>query len=310
MLVCIASGTISISSYLISCNRLYLFTMFFFLFYFFDLALIFQSEYLNHGTSIPLNTYYSIEQPLVKTIFAIGVLESIWLIICDYLNKQNLALKMIPPAIFIVISFLVIYLMPEGSWRQWCFYSLREVFLIWCLGYTYSQYRHTKSAIDRARILRQKPLFIATAIIILCIIFKNAFLILIWNPTKESSLSLLLLYLSGRNFSENTLVLVYAFVALRAGSRMLRLRSKEPPAPDSPAFYQHVESLMPAYCEQHKLTPREQDILKLTLLGKDYQNIASELQLALGTIKSHTHNILKKTGQANRKELLQNFWKE
>ena len=48
------------------------------------------------------------------------------------------------------------------------------------------------------------------------------------------------------------------------------------------------------------MTAREREILALVLQGKDNQNIASELQLALGTVKAHVHNILKKTDHASR----------
>ena len=54
---------------------------------------------------------------------------------------------------------------------------------------------------------------------------------------------------------------------------------------------------------------REREVLYLILLGKDNQNIASEMSLALSTVKVHVHNILKKTGDASRQELIQNFWK-
>ncbi|MBC5585780.1 helix-turn-helix transcriptional regulator [Eggerthella sp. NSJ-70] len=310
MLVCIAASTIAISTFLISQNRTYLFTVFFFLFYFFDLVLIFQSEYLNHGTLIPLDSYYGIEQPLLKTVFAVGILESIWLIVCDYLNKRSLVLKIAPATAFVVASFLIVMLMPEGDWKQWCFYSLREAFFVWCLAYSFAQYRRTGSAVEHARLCRQRPLFIATAVLVVCIVVENTLLILIWTPSGAIAASLLPLYLSERNFSENTLVLVYAFFALRTGIRTLHLRAKEPPTPDSPASQIHIEDVLPLYAEQHRLTPRERDILRLTLLGKDYQNIASELQLAVGTVKSHTHNILKKTDQASRRELMQDFWKE
>lgn len=48
----------------------------------------------------------------------------------------------------------------------------------------------------------------------------------------------------------------------------------------------------------------------MILIGKDNQNIASDMQLALGTVKAHVHNILKKTGQATRQELVQDFWQD
>lgn len=43
-------------------------------------------------------------------------------------------------------------------------------------------------------------------------------------------------------------------------------------------------------------------------MGKDNQNIASALTLSAGTVKVHMHNILKKTGHANRAELAADFW--
>lgn len=58
------------------------------------------------------------------------------------------------------------------------------------------------------------------------------------------------------------------------------------------------------------MTAREREVLTLVLEGHDNQNIASELQLALGTVKTHVHNVFKKTGTTNRNELLKAFWAE
>lgn len=67
--------------------------------------------------------------------------------------------------------------------------------------------------------------------------------------------------------------------------------------------------VLPAFCEHYHLTARESVILKEVLQGKDNQNIASSLQLAMGTVKAHVHNILKKTGTTTRQELTQLFWR-
>ena len=50
-------------------------------------------------------------------------------------------------------------------------------------------------------------------------------------------------------------------------------------------------------------------MLRYVLVGKDNQNIASAMHLALSTVKVHVHNILQKTGQPNRQALVQDFWK-
>ena len=63
------------------------------------------------------------------------------------------------------------------------------------------------------------------------------------------------------------------------------------------------------YGKRHQLSERECEVLRYVLLGNDNQNIASSMHLALSTVKVHVHNILQKTGQANRQALVQDFWK-
>ena len=49
-------------------------------------------------------------------------------------------------------------------------------------------------------------------------------------------------------------------------------------------------------------------MLRMALMGKDNQNIASSMNLAPGTVKVHMHHILQKAQCANRKELMRDFW--
>ena len=63
------------------------------------------------------------------------------------------------------------------------------------------------------------------------------------------------------------------------------------------------------YGKRYRLSERECEVLRYVLVGKDNQNIASAMHLALSTVKVHVHNILQKTGHANRQELVQDFWK-
>ena len=53
----------------------------------------------------------------------------------------------------------------------------------------------------------------------------------------------------------------------------------------------------------------KRQVLKLVLLGKNNQEIANELFLAVGTVKAHVHNIMKKCGESSREELTLFFWK-
>lgn len=124
-----------------------------------------------------------------------------------------------------------------------------------------------------------------------------------------ASAALLPLYISERNFSENILLLAFSFFTLRAASDTLRLRFKEPPAVDAPDTQAYVDERCPLSASVTTSQPASASSWSRCCQGKDNQNIASSLQLALGTVKAHVHNILKKTGVSTRQELTQLFWK-
>lgn len=309
MLVCIAAGTISLSAYFVCRKRSHLYMVAFFLFYFLDLALIFQNEYLGQNTEFPLEVFYAIDQPALRIFFALGIIQSLWLVALDFLGDKRLSMRIVPAVGFVVLSATVIIAVPEGQYKQWLFYSMRQIFLLWCLAYALLRYRTTKSEIEKTRMRRQEPLFLITLVLTMCIILEDTFMMLVWDPDPASA-TMLPLYISERNFSENFLMLAFAFFSLREAAATLRLRFKEPPVSENPVVRQQIDDLLPAYSERHGMTAREREILALVLQGKDNQNIASELQLALGTVKAHVHNILKKTNHASRQELTRDFWKE
>lgn len=70
-----------------------------------------------------------------------------------------------------------------------------------------------------------------------------------------------------------------------------------------------IDANLLAYGRRYQLSERECEVLRYVLLGKDNQNIASSMHLALSTVKVHVHNILQKTGQSDRQALSRDFWK-
>lgn len=309
MLACVAAGAVSLSAYFVSRRHSFLYASIMLLFYFLDLALIFQYEYLGQNMEYSIAQFYTIDHPQLKALLALGTLEPIWLILCDFMNERRRIWRIAPALAFVAASELVVWCLPVDEFRQWLFYTLRQAFLLWCIGYAVFRYATSKSEVEKARMRRQEPVLIVTAALCLCIIIEDVAMILVFDSSVFASAALLPLYISERNFSENILLLVFSFFTLRAASNTLRLRFKEPPAADAPDTQAYVDEMMPAFCERYGLTARERVILEQVLQGKDNQNIASSLQLALGTVKTHVHNILKKTGVSTRQELTQLFWK-
>ena len=310
MFTCAVASTAAAGSYVITRNRMFMYVAIAFFLYFFDLSFIFQAEYLNHGSAITLNALYEIQSPYIKAILACGILESLWLAICMYMGKTGLLLQVLPGAVFIALDFLIACVLPDGPIKQWLFYSMREAFLIWCLAYlTWLAKSKNTSHATRALVKRQKPVILASAVLICCIIIENSLVILLWHPSQEMMETLLPIFISERNFSENILVILLAAMTVRHTMELFRLRHDAPPIPKASDQERYVTANFALYCDRHALTAREHDSLRAIIDGKDNQNIASEMHLALGTVKSHTHNIFKKTGTKTRQELLQQFWR-
>ncbi len=62
--------------------------------------------------------------------------------------------------------------------------------------------------------------------------------------------------------------------------------------------------------EKYLLTPREKEIVKLLLAGKDTSQITEELIISYNTLKTHLKNIYKKTDTSGQLNLILLVWKE
>ncbi|MEE0706389.1 MAG: LuxR C-terminal-related transcriptional regulator [Adlercreutzia sp.] len=310
LLLCAAAATISLAGYLVCRRRSFLFVMAFFLCYFFDLALIFQYEYLTPAHDFSPDLYFSIDMPLLKIALSAGALEALWLVICDELDLQKSAVRFVPALVYVAATALVVYAMSESALRQWLFYELRQGFLLAMALVAVWYYRHRADEVERLRLRRFRWLFVISVVLSLAVVVEDTLVIFFYDPTGALNASLAPLYLSERNFSENLLASVFAAFAIYQAGKMLQLRFNEPLEANTTRREQHIEDLLPAYCARRDLTARERDILVLILRGKDNQNIASELHVALGTVKAHTHNIMVKANCATRQDLIRDFWKE
>lgn len=308
LVICVVAGAVCLSAYFVSHRRAFLFACALFLFYLFDVALIFQSEFLSQNLAYDQTLFYEVEDPCWKIFMGGGFLASMWLIVCDYLDETRPTAKVLPLVAFVVASLAVLWLLPDGRYRQFWFYTMRQVFMVWIALYAVARYWRTADEVDRMRMQRHRRLFVVFCLLVVSITCEDVINILIADPSSFTPD--FPLYLSERNFSENVLLLVLAFYALRTAERTLALHFERPPRCENAPLQKHIDELLPIYCHRHGLSNREGEVLLLVLIGKDNQNIASEMQLALGTVKAHVHNILKKTGQSTRQDLTRDFWKD
>ena len=248
MLVCVASGSVSLSAYFVSRRHSFLYAAAMLLFYFLDLALIFQYEYLGQNVEYSINQFYTIDHPQLKILLALGTLEPMWLILCDFVNERRRVLRLAPALAFIAASEIVVLCLPVDEFRQWLFYTLRQAFLLWCLAFGVYRYCTARNEVEKARLRRQEPLFLITLVLCLCILIEDIVMILVFDSSFFANADMLPLYISERNFSENILLLTLSFFTLRVAADTLRLRFKEPPSADAPDTQEYVDELLPAFC--------------------------------------------------------------
>ena len=135
-----------------------LYASFGFLFYFFDVAWVFQRDFFT-GADAGVGPAYALIMSLLMVLAGCGFLTSFWLLVCDYVGETRKALKVIPAVVFVAASVAVLLIVPEGGLRSFAFYSPRALYLFWMLAFAGAWYLRSKDAAERARLRRHLGLY-------------------------------------------------------------------------------------------------------------------------------------------------------
>ncbi len=293
------------ASYLVSRNKVQLYSFIGFLMYYIDCMLVFRDDYVMTSKTVATQEGFFIGDPASSIVFGCAFLTAFWLVVCEYVEEDSLVLRAAPGLLFMAASLAVTLLMPQSYLHMFVFYSLREVFMAWILIFGAYRYVTMEHRQQRVRLKKFKRFYAVLWVMVFAIVAENVVFLLIVNPSITDSP---LPFFPERNFAENALALACEFVAFRAALKYLSVRHIDPPKQGGEHVEAFIEQNLVAYAASRKLSPRETEILRLILLGKDNQNIATELSLAPGTVKVHVHHILQKTQMANRQELMQDYW--
>ena len=63
---------------------------------------------------------------------------------------------------FYLYTIFVVLCLPVDEFCQWLFYTLRQVFLLWCLAFGAYRYCTARNEVEKARLHRQDLLFFVT----------------------------------------------------------------------------------------------------------------------------------------------------
>lgn len=306
MQVCaILTAASCLAAYLVSRNKVQLFSFIGFLMYYVDCMLVFRDDYVMASKVQAAHEAFYIGDPISSIVFGCAFLTAFWLVVCEYLEEDSPVMRYAPAALFVTASVAVTLLMPQSYLHMFVFYSLREAFMAWILVFSAFRFLTTEHSQQRVRLKRFRRFYVVLWLLVFATVAENVVFLLVINPGVGDGT---LPFFPERNFAENALAIACEFVAFRASLKYLSVRHIDPPKQGGEHVETFIEQNLVAYAASRKLSPRETEILRLILLGKDNQNIASELSLAPGTVKVHVHHILQKTQMANRQALMQDYW--
>lgn len=307
LLMCGIVAATCLSAYFVTRRRSGLYLVIGFLFYFLDAAVVYQDDFVTNTGAMAEHSFWYVGHPVICAITGAGALGCIWLFVCERLDVRSHIARWCPIAFLLVSSLAFYYLIPNERWAEFLYFSMREVFLLLMFAYVLAR-RAGADDVMRTRLDRHRVTIAVGIILTLCTVAENVFLMLIFDPTTMDAS--VMWFFAERNISENLLYLWFGYNAVREAAEVLVLRFDAPPVGEREELAQAIDAKLPSFARAHDLSPREVEIARLILQGKDNQNIASELSLALSTVKVHVHNVLKKAGQANRQELAKAFWSE
>lgn len=306
MLASVLAAATCFSAYLASRSRGMALAFGGFLCYFVDVAFMLQDSIAAVVLGTAVDPGYLVMRSLATIAIGDAFLTFFWLLACNFTGERSRVVQAVPPVVFLVVSvgLLMGATTPEG--RFW-FYSLRMFYVLWILGFSLFRYFATHDPLERTRMARAKVVFWVVATLALLVIAEDALMFLVLQ-TEEWTLGPLVIS-AERNYAENLLMLAASLLAIGYAARSLSLRFTAPPADEDDARAAHIGDNLIIYGNRHGLTEREREVLRLILQGKDNQNIASTLSIALSTVKVYVHRLLQKTGCENRQALVQDFWR-
>lgn len=316
--VAVMACTISVAVWLLTRRRDCLYALVGFAAYALEIALVFFDEYARSKFAFPALFDEPLLHPAESAVLGIVVMGALWLWMLWRVHAPyHRSLRVLPIVVFALGSMLLVPREGASStMQQYCYWLWRDASFVFVLGFAAWWYRFRAGEHERLDMVRSRGFFFAACLLVACVIVEDTYMILIYRPTYDTSLQATFLwYLSGRNISENVLMIACVVQLMRCNERVLRIYASHPAiaaelseaeAVASPA---ELEPRLLLYADAHALSAREREVLALVLKGMDTKNIASELVVSVGTVKAHLSRMYKKTGVHNREDLVQDFWR-
>lgn len=241
-----------------------------------------------------------LETPSVKTVYFVTLIGS--LLFALHCAIPAFSLKQLALLIFVYTALLIcVPMISQNDWMVFFYYFTTQLLVIGISGWGLVAIRRTESSFDRGMVKRIFLYFLCMSILVLA---EDSFVIFFLDRFSGPRVKI-----NNRNFSENLLYLGLSWPIFRYTASQLKCLPSPAAEPEAaePAPQDRAKADYNAFCTAHNLTEREQEILIHLLQAKSQQEISDELFIALGTVKTHIHNIYQKTESGNRNQIIAKY---
>ena len=219
LLVSILVAAVCLSSYLVSRKKTMLFLSVAFAFYFFDISLVFQDEFIVRSSGDALTSGYLVIRSLASVLTGGGFVTAFWVLLCDYLNETRRSMFVVPPAVFAVASIATLVFLPDGDLQRFWFWSIRQFYIYWILLYAGYSFLRQKDEAERARMWRHRGLYAVAWLLGLIVLAEDAVSFLMMDLPLVNLGSII--FSAERSYAENLLMLVIGVAAVVLGLALL-----------------------------------------------------------------------------------------
>lgn len=238
--------------------------------------------------------------PSVKTIYFVTLIGSMLYIFQKALDILSLKTSVILIGLY-AAALISAPMIPENNWKVFIYYLPTQLMMaglaLWGL---HRLKKHPDDYQAPYHVLTRK-LLILLLLFTACILVEDSIVIFFFDVFAAVGLKI-----NNRNVSENIMFLCFSFCLIRETYKHLSVFSKNLSGTLQISLYPE-RSPVKLFCMTYGLTDREVEIFERLLDGKSQQEISDELIIALGTVKTHIHNVYQKTGAANRSQLIDQF---
>lgn len=222
------------------------------------------------------------------TFFLVNNFCQLWLIGSISHSKIKRWEYMIVVGIFL---FMLLPIQQSSSWRTYLYYLPNQLWLFYLGAKALYSYYNKRLEPKYKKYL--KKIGLLALVFSFLILMEDSIIIFTVDQYSMFHTNII-----NRNVSENLFSISLCFLSIYYFLN------------DAPLFTSshsnsksYNQSFIYSFCQDYRLTEREQQICQLLLEQKHNQEIAEELFLSIGTVKTHIHNIYIKTDVKKRAEL-------